>query len=147
LRENLVFDEVVDDEVLTVAIEKVGLSDLYAKLEKGLDSPLGEKGVSLSGGERQQLALARLWFSNARIVIFDEATSSIDNLTEESVMKNVMALLQGKTVIAIAHRLDSIKTFDNIIVFQDGSIVESGRFDDLLEKRRQFYDLYNRSIK
>ena len=146
LRENLVFDEIVDDTVLMRAIEKVGLSGLYSKLEKGLDSSLGERGISLSGGERQQLALARLWFSDAQIIIFDEATSAIDNLTEAVVMKNVMELLQGKTVIAIAHRLDSIKSFDSIIVFQDGRMVECGHFDDLIDKRQYFYELYNRSV-
>jgi len=144
LRENLVFDEPVDDAMLMVAIEQTELVDLYAKLEKGLDTQLGERGVNLSGGERQQLALARLWFSDASIVIFDEATSAIDNLTEEAVMQNVMALLAGKTVIAIAHRLDSIKTFDNIVLFQDGRIVEQGRFVDLIDKRQSFYELYNR---
>jgi len=105
---------------------------------------LGERGITLSGGERQQLALARLWFSNARIIILDEATSAIDNLTEESVMKNVMASLKGKTVIAVAHRLDSIKAFDNIILFQDGRITEQGQFADLIDKRQSFYELYNR---
>lgn len=146
LRENLVFDDVVADIALIEAIRKAGLESLYSKLESGLDTALGERGVSLSGGERQQLALARLWFSNANLVIFDEATSAIDNLTEEAVMKNVMDLLVGKTVIAIAHRLDSIKTFDNIIVFQDGRIVEQGRFDELIEKRQYFFELYNRTM-
>jgi len=119
LRENLVFDETVDDTALLAALEKAGLGGLYSKLEKGLASPMGERGVSLSGGERQQLALARLWFSDAKIIILDEATSAMDNQTEESVMKNVMQLLQGKTVIAIAHRLASIKSFDNKIMFKD----------------------------
>lgn len=146
LRENLVFDAVTDDIALMEAIRKVGLGTLYAKLEKGLDTPLGERGVSLSGGERQQLALARLWFSKARIVIFDEATSAIDNLTEEAVMKNVLNLLSGKTVIAVAHRLDSIRSFDRIIVFQDGRIVEEGRFDALIERHQYFHELYNRSV-
>jgi ATP-binding cassette subfamily B protein len=145
LRENLVFDEVTDDTKLIEVIEKVGLGDMYAKLDKGLDTQLGEKGVRLSGGERQQLALARLWFSKAVIVIFDEATSAIDNITEEVVMKNVMTLLSQKTVIAIAHRLDSIKSFDNIFVFQDGRIMEQGSFNDLIEKHEFFYELYNRS--
>jgi ATP-binding cassette subfamily B protein len=145
LRENLVFDNLTDDAELIDAIGKVGLSDLYTKLEKGLDTQLGERGVTLSGGERQQLALARLWFTNAKVIIFDEATSAIDNLTEEAVMKNVMALLAGKTVIAIAHRLDSIKSFDKIVVFQDGRIMEQDRFDDLIERRQSFYELYNRT--
>ena len=146
LRENLVFDDLAEDSVLFEAIKNAGLDNLFCKLEKGFDTPLGERGISLSGGERQQLALARLWFSKANLIIFDEATSAIDNLTEEAVMKNVMDLLAGKTVIAIAHRLDSIKSFDNILVFQDGRIVEQGRFDDLIEMRQYFYDLYNRSI-
>lgn len=146
LRENLVFDDVVTDAALIEAIRKAGLESLYSKLESGLDTALGERGVSLSGGERQQLALARLWFSKANLVIFDEATSAIDNLTEEAVMKNVMDLLEGKTVIAVTHRLDSIKTFDNIIVFQDGRIVEQGRFDELIEKRQYFYELYKRTM-
>ena len=146
LRENLVFDDVVDNDLLVEAIKNAGLKSLFSKLEKGFNTPLGERGIILSGGERQQLALARLWFSKAKLIIFDEATSAIDNLTEETVMKNVMNLLSGKTVIAIAHRLDSIKSFDNIIVFRDGRIIEQGTFDDLLEKCQYFYELYNRSM-
>jgi ATP-binding cassette subfamily B protein len=125
LRENLVFDEETGDATLLDAIEKAGLGGLYYKLEKGLDSPLGEKGVSLSGGERQQLALARLWFSDAQIIILDEATSAIDNQTEEFVMKNVMELLRGKTVIAVSHRPDSIKSFENIIEVQNENNIGS----------------------
>ena len=145
LRENLVFDAMIENDVLLDVIKKVRLDNLFQKLEKGLDTPLGERGISLSGGERQQLALARLWFSKASLIIFDEATSAIDNLTEEAVMKNVMDLLSGKTVIAIAHRLDSIKSFDNIIVFQDGQIVAQGKFYELMEKCQYFSDLYHRS--
>jgi len=145
LRENLVFDETIDDAHLLAAIKSAGLEGLYAKLAEGFQTQLGERGISLSGGERQQLALARLWFSNASVIILDEATSAIDNLTEESVMKNVMELLAGKTVIAIAHRLDSIKAFDNIHVFQDGRIVEQGRFDALMQTQSYFYELYNRT--
>lgn len=145
LRENLVFDDKVDDDVLLNAINEVKLDSLFSKLDKGFDTQLGERGISLSGGERQQLALARLWFSNAHVVIFDEATSAIDNLTEEVVMRNVMKLLSGRTVIAIAHRLDTIKSFDNIIVFQKGCIVEQGKFDNLIKRQRYFNELYNRS--
>lgn len=146
LRENLVFDDLVDDEKLLETIKKAGLDNLFSKLEKGFDTPIGERGISLSGGERQQLAIARLWFSKANLIIFDEATSAIDNLTEETVMKNVIALLDGKTIVAIAHRLDSIKSFDTIVVLQSGSIVEQGRFDELIERHQYFYELYNRSM-
>lgn len=145
VRENLVFDDRIRDGALILAMKKVGLEGLYAKLEGGLDTPLGEKGISLSGGERQQLALARLWFTDADVIILDEATSAIDNLTEEAVMKNVMDVLSGRTVIAVAHRLDFVRSFDRIIVFQDGRVVEEGGFDALIRRHRHFYELYNRT--
>lgn len=126
------FDEDIDPALLLEAINEAELGELYSKLDDGLDTQLGERGITLSGGERQQLALARLWFSDAKIIILDEATSAIDNLTEEIVMKNVMSRLKGKTVIAIAHRLDSVKSFDNIVVFKDGHIEEQGQFDKRL---------------
>jgi len=145
LRENLVFDEAVDDEALLKAIRQTGLANLYTKLADGLDTPLGERGISLSGGERQQLALARLWFTNANLVILDEATSAIDNLTEEAVMANVLTHLTSKTVLAIAHRLDSVRAFDRIVVFQNGRIVEQGGFDELLGRHQNFHELYYRT--
>ena len=144
LRENLVFDDAVADRELIDALRGVGLGKLFAQLEQGLDTQLGERGITLSGGERQQLALARLWFSKAQLIIFDEATSSIDNLSEQAVMQRVMQKLSGKTVIAIAHRLDSIKDFDRIVMFNRGNVVEQGDFEALMAKQSQFYELYNR---
>jgi len=141
LRENLVFDDEVDEGYLMEAVRAVGLDELFSKLEKGFETPLGERGVMLSGGERQQLALARLWFSSARIVILDEATSAIDNLTEESVMRNVLELLQGRTVISVAHRLDSIRDFGEIVVFSDGCVVEKGGYDELVGRGEWFFEL------
>ena len=145
LRENLVFDEEAETSLLMQAIQEAELGELYAKLENGLDTQLGERGISLSGGERQQLALARLWLTSAKIVILDEATSAIDNLTEGAVMKNIMTRLKDKTIIAIAHRLDSVKSFDNIIVFKDGEIVEEGPFEELLANAQHFHELYHRT--
>ena len=98
------------------ALEKVQLLKWFQGLEDGLDTQLGERGVRLSGGERQRLALARLWFSDARLIILDESTSAMDNLTEELVMKEVLALADGRNIIAIAHRLNSVRAFDRIIL-------------------------------
>ncbi len=145
LRENLVFDHAVEEEELMEALRQVGLEALCRSLEKGLDTPLGERGVSLSGGQRQQLALARLWFTDASVVILDEATSAIDNLTEQRVMAAVMRRLRGKTVLAIAHRLDSIRDFEDIVVWRDGCVVERGGFGQLLERRQYFHELYHRA--
>ena len=147
IKENLVFDKNVPEEQIWNALRKVQLSYFVEKLATGLDTQIGEKGTCLSGGEKQRLALARLWFDDSELVILDEATSAMDNLTEESVMKAVMQQLNGKTVIAIAHRLNSIAGFDRIILFKDGKIVGQGSFDELLRTNAYFVDLYNANVQ
>ena len=126
IQENLVFEKKVSKEQMLKALSEVQLSYLAGNLKEGFNTEIGEKGTCLSGGEKQRLALARLWFQNAELVVLDEATSAMDNLTEENVMKAVMHKLQEKTVIAIAHRLSSIADFDRIILFRDGQIVGQG---------------------
>ncbi|EQF26989.1 ABC transporter family protein [Clostridioides difficile CD160] len=142
LRENIVFGKPIKSNDIIDVLEKVGLKKLYLKLEYGLDTKLGEKGTILSGGEKQRLALARIWFSDAKIIILDEATSALDNITEEKVMLNVMEFLKDKTTIMVAHRLNSIKSFENIIVLKDGSIIGSGSFKELLDDNSYFRELY-----
>lgn len=147
IKENLVFDKNVPEEQIWNALRKVQLSYFVEKLATGLDTQIGEKGTCLSGCEKQRLALARLWFDDSGLVILDEATSAIDNLTEESVMMAVMQQLNGKTVIAIAHRLNSIARFDRIILFKDGKIVGQGSFEELLRTNAYFVDLYNANVQ
>ena len=147
IKENLVFDKNVPEEQIWNALRKVQLSYFVEKLATGLDTQIGEKGTCLSGGEKQRLALARLWFDDSELVILDEATSAMDNLTEESVMKAVIQQLNGKTVIAIAHRLNSIAGFDRIILFKDGKIVGQGSFEELLRTNAYFVDLYNANVQ
>ena len=147
IKENLVFDKNVPEEQIWNALRKVQLSYFVEKLATGLDTQIGEKGTCLSGGEKQRLALARLWFDYSELVILDEATSAIDNLTEEAVMNAVMRQLNGKTVIAIAHRLNSIASFDRIILFKDGQIVGQGSFEELLRTNVYFMDLYNANVQ
>jgi ATP-binding cassette subfamily B protein len=147
LRENLVFDKNVEDYEIIKALEQVELLDLYNKLENGLDTELGERGTALSGGERQRLALARLWFSQANIIILDEATSAMDNITEEIVMNRAMDLLRTQTVIVIAHRLNSIRKFEHIVVLREGRIVGQDSFNKLLENNAYFKDLYYASTR
>lgn len=147
IKENLVFDKVVPEERLLEALEKVQLSQLLANAEKGLATEIGEKGTCLSGGEKQRLALARLWFMPPEVVILDEATSAMDNLTEESVMGEVLKRLENRTVIAIAHRLNSIRGFDRIIVFREGEIVGQGTFEELMSTNQYFAELYRASVQ
>lgn len=147
IKENLVFEKKVLEEQMLKALSEVQLSYLVENLAEGLDTEIGEKGTCLSGGEKQRLALARLWFEDSELVILDEATSAMDNLTEENVMKSVMQKLKEKTVIATAHRLNSIAGFDRIILFRDGKIVGQGTFEELLLTDAYFMDLYNANVQ
>ena len=147
IKENLVFEKNVSKEQMLDALSEVQLSHLVENLAEGLNTEIGEKGTCLSGGEKQRLALARLWFEDSELVILDEATSAMDNLTEENVMKSVMQKMKDKTVIAIAHRLNSIAGFDRIILFREGKIVGQGTFEELLRTDSYFMDLYNANVK
>ncbi|WP_455535464.1 ABC transporter ATP-binding protein [Roseburia inulinivorans] len=147
IKENLVFEKKVSEEQMLDALSEVQLSHLVENLAEGLNTEIGEKGTCLSGGEKQRLALARLWFEDSELVILDEATSAMDNLTEENVMKSVMQKMEDKTVIAIAHRLNSIAGFDRIILFREGKIVGQGTFEELLRTDSYFMDLYNANVQ
>ena len=147
IKENLVFEKQVSEEQMLGALSEVQLSHLVENLAEGLNTEIGEKGTCLSGGEKQRLALARLWFEDSELVILDEATSAMDNLTEENVMKSVMQRMKDKTVIVIAHRLNSIAGFDRITLFKEGRIVGQGTFEELLHTDSYFMDLYNANVK
>ena len=142
LKENLVFDkDIADDEIIRV-LKLVCLDKFYEKLENGLSTELGEKGIRMSGGERQRVALARLFFDDSKIIILDEATSAMDNITEKLVMTNVLKHLNNKTLIIVAHRLETIKDVDKIYVLSDGVIKEQGKYEELLAKNGYFTELY-----
>ena len=142
LRENLVFDKQIPDFEIEKVLKLVCLDKFYERLEKGLDTELGEKGIKMSGGERQRVALARLFFDDSRILILDEATSAMDNITEREVMENIVSKLKDKTLIIIAHRLETIKNVDEIYVLYDGKIKEQGKYEDLLKSNGYFTKLY-----
>jgi len=147
VRENIIFDKDIADDTIIGVLQNVGLTSFYLTLPKGLDTQVGEKGVLLSGGERQRLTLARVFFGDAKIIIFDEATSALDNITEELVLKNVMLFLKNKTIITIAHRLNTIRNVEIIYVFKEGKIVGEGDFKELLENNQYFKDLWMASME
>lgn len=146
VRENLVFDREFPKADLQAGLERVQLLPLITALERGLETRIGEKGTCLSGGEKQRLALARLWFDDPDIVILDEATSALDNVTESIVMQNVLEQLRHATVIAVVHRLTCVSGFDKIFVFKDGKIVGSGAFEELMADNSYFRDLYRKEV-
>jgi ATP-binding cassette subfamily B protein len=119
---------------LEAATRDARAADFIARLPKGLETQVGERGVKLSGGERQRVALARAFLADARILILDEATSSLDTQTERDVQDAMKALAKDKTTILIAHRLSTVREADRILVFEAGRIVEQGTHDMLVAK-------------
>jgi len=147
LRENLTFDRLTDLSRLDEVLKKTDLAELIQKLPQGLDTVVGERGVKLSGGERQRLAFGRIMLQDPRIVLLDEPTSALDSLTEDHVTREMVSFLNAKTVVIVAHRLQSVKSADRIIVLEQGRIVQSGRFDELVSTPGQFRQLWEKQTE
>lgn len=111
--------------------------------EKGYESLVGERGVKLSGGQRQRVAIARAILKDSPILILDEATSSLDSVTEKKIQLGLANLMQGRTVVVVAHRLSTISHMDRILVFDQGKIVEDGSHDELLRINGHYARLWN----
>jgi ATP-binding cassette subfamily B protein len=131
-------------EQIKKAAEMAQIAELIETLPHGYETLVGERGIKLSGGERQRIAIARALLADARIVLLDEATSSLDNETEHLVQKALEELTQGRSVLAIAHRISTIQGYDRIIVMEHGRIVETGTHHELLEKHGYYAKLYHR---
>lgn len=141
LKENIVFDKEIPDEQIIEVLKLVELEKFYSKLKNSLQTELGERGILISGGERQRIALARLFFDDSKIIILDEATSAMDNITEEKVMNVITEKLSNKTFLIIAHRLNTIKNVDEIFVLRNGEILASGTYKSLQTKCEYFKEL------
>ena len=129
-------------------LKLVYLDKFAAGLKDGLDTEIGERGAVLSGGQKQRLAIARALIKDAPIVILDEATSALDNKSEAVVQKAIENLMARRTVFVIAHRLSTIKNAGQIIVVNDGQVIESGTHAELLKKSNGAYTaLYNAQFK
>jgi len=116
-------------------------------LSEGYDTIVGNRGIKLSGGEKQRVSIARVILKDPRIIILDEATSSLDSVSEEYIQKAMIPLLKGRTSLVIAHRLSTVLAADKIIVIQDGDIVEMGTHEDLLRDDGLYKNLYNTQFK
>jgi ATP-binding cassette subfamily B protein len=149
IRENLLFVKPdATDEEMYDALARASATELMDRSGKGLDTPLGESGLRVSGGERQRLSIARALLRNPRLFIFDEATSALDSITEQEITKSVRSVSGSAKhmVILIAHRLSTISHADTIYVLEKGRITESGTHDSLLEKKGLYYAMWRQQV-
>ena len=147
LRENLTEGRVVPDDGVWAALEVAWIAAFVRKLENGLETKAGERGISLSAGERQRIALARVLLSPAPLVFLDEPTSALDSETEVAVMKGVFASMKNRTVVMVAHRLQPVRLCDEIVVVENGAVVQKGVFADLLETGGRFRELWDEQTR
>ncbi|HSJ87614.1 MAG TPA: ABC transporter ATP-binding protein [Anaerolineales bacterium] len=143
VKENMLFGRLgASDEDVITAAKAVGAHDFIMRLKNGYDTSVEEGGATLSVGQRQLISFARALLANPRILILDEATSSVDTQTEQIIQKALATLLKGRTSFVIAHRLSTITSADKIVVIHDGKIIEQGTHTELLAKQGMYYALY-----
>jgi subfamily B ATP-binding cassette protein HlyB/CyaB len=157
LQENLLFNRTVRENIALAEpgapMEKVmhaaklsGAHDFILELPEAYDTRIDERGANLSGGQRQRMAIARALMADPRILIFDEATSALDAESEEIIQRNMASIVQGRTVIVIAHRLSAVRIADRIIAMDKGCFVEDGTHEELLTVGGRYADLWRRQM-
>ncbi len=143
VKENILYGKLdASEEELKEAAKKANAHDFIMELEKGYETIVGEKGAKLSGGERQRIAIARAILKDPKILVLDEATSSLDNRSEALIQEAVETLMQNRTTFIVAHRLSTIHQADQIIVLEKGRVVEIGQHEDLMNNKNLYYNLY-----
>ena len=143
IRENILFprpDATI--EQLDQAVKAAYVHEFTDRFEKGLDTVIGERGVKLSGGQRQRIAIARAVLADPKVLILDEATSNLDTESETFIQSSLGELMKNRTTFVIAHRLSTIRQADQILVIEDGQIVERGNHDELIAKEGRYFELY-----
>ena len=143
IRENILFPRPkASEEDLLEAVEGAYVNEFTDRFENGLETVIGERGVKLSGGQRQRISIARALLAKPKIVILDEATSNLDTQSEAFIQKSLAVLMRNRTTFVIAHRLSTIQKADQILVIEEGDIVERGKHEELLKTKGRYHELY-----
>lgn len=143
IRENILFPRPnATEEQLQEAVKGAYVNEFTDRFDEGLETVIGERGVKLSGGQRQRISIARALLADPKLIILDEATSNLDTESESFIQKSLNILMKDRTTFVIAHRLSTIQQADQILVIEEGNIVERGKHDDLIAKKGRYYDLY-----
>jgi len=143
VRDNIALaDPSIPVERVIAAATQAGAHDFILELPEGYDTIVGERGSNLSGGQRQRIAIARALISNPRILIFDEATSSLDYESERIIQQNMQEIAKGRTVFIIAHRLSTVRWSNRIITIERGRLIEEGTHDELVRTGGRYATLY-----
>ena len=143
IRENILFPRpnATEDQLLE-AVKGAYVNEFTDRFDNGLETVIGERGVKLSGGQRQRISIARALLADPKIIILDEATSNLDTESESFIQQSLQVLMKDRTTFVIAHRLSTIQKANQILVIEDGNIVERGQHDDLITKKGRYFDLY-----
>ena len=142
--DNISFNKIrgkIDHKKLDELINRVELKNFIKKQKKGLNSKISDRGINISGGERQRIAIARSLYFENEIIIFDEATNALDKITENKIIGFIKKLRRFKTIIIITHRTNTLKVCDNIFLINDGSIIQSGKYKKLENSSKLFKKL------
>ena len=143
IRENILFPRPdANEKELLAAVEGAYVNEFTDRFDDGLDTLIGERGVKLSGGQRQRISIARALLARPKIVILDEATSNLDTQSEAFIQKSLSVLMQDRTTFVIAHRLSTIQKADQILVVEEGDIVERGKHEEMIAAEGRYYELY-----
>jgi subfamily B ATP-binding cassette protein MsbA len=143
IKENILFARAdASEKDLLEAVKGAYVDEFTDRFDNGLDTIIGERGVKLSGGQRQRISIARALLANPKVIILDEATSNLDTESESYIQKSLGLLMKDRTTFVIAHRLSTIQQADQILVIEDGNIVERGRHDELIASQGRYYELY-----
>jgi ABC-type multidrug transport system fused ATPase/permease subunit len=143
IRENILFPRPnASESQLLAAVKGAYVDEFTDRFEDGLDTVIGERGVKLSGGQRQRISIARALLADPKVIILDEATSNLDTESESYIQKSLNVLMKDRTTFVIAHRLSTIQQANQILVIENGNIVERGKHDALIAKKGRYFDLY-----